>query len=237
MISNWKLFNEKSSNNNLTFELLEDYFLTIEDMGYNVTIEFGICTDHGAGTGDNDWMALDDCSSGIVSKSGFLITFDNRMYEIKDVPNLWKFSKMISELNNICKRIENNYNCTTHIEVSDYSIKTMFETPGSLYDACYISYSFLKDYLDYFFKMMPQYISHNSKFTSKGKNCFIEFEIDENKLKQHDGYPLSAKEFKDIFNQFIESDYGRVKFDSIKKVGNKYIIKNFVSTEDIQFNY
>lgn len=47
----------------------------------------------------------------------------------------------------------------------------------------------------------------------------------------------SLEEFKDKFNNEFLVDFGNGEYDSMEKRGNQYIIKNFISVDDIKFNY
>jgi hypothetical protein len=43
--------------------------------------------------------------------------------------------------------------------------------------------------------------------------------------------------FEEIINKFAKENFNNISYDSIEVIDNKYIIKNLVSTEDINFTY
>lgn len=251
---NWESFNEVKSNRyELTVDLIEDYFLSIQDLGYKIHMELGVCQ-------EELWMPISDCECGAITEVGFFILIENIFLSNMNpdennsmtqgewkMPDLEKFSKLISEITNICKRITTNYKNGFSIRLDDWSARIIFIKPvATLYDACYISYQFLTDYMTEILNHIniecelgksgiygkSKYIS-DVNFVEKNKNYFIELTINE----EFSNNSIPVKDFKVHFEEIVNSIFGSYKYDSFEKIKNKYIIKNFISTDDIKFKY
>lgn len=240
---NWSSFNEsKSSNHELNLELLQDYFLSIEDLGYKLSIELAVYQ-------NEYWVGMSDCELDVVSGVGFCVRVDNIFSDQEnsskwEMSGLERFSKLISEITGICKRITINYKCELLTSIDDWAMNIFFIKSGTLHDACYISHRFLMDYIseilnhiagsdtksDYL-SFRPGIREPDVNFITKDKNCFIEFIAND----KYSG--MSANDFKSRFEDAMNSIYGGYKYDSIEKFKNKFIIKNFISIDDIKFQY
>lgn len=249
---NWSSFNESksvviykkkpdypSSNHELNLELLQDYFLSIEDLGYKLLFELAVYQ-------NNEWMSISYCNNETVNGVGFYVHVEDIFNDSKwEMPDLESFSKLISEITGICKRITINYKCELSASIDDWSINIFFIKSGTLYDACYISYKFLMDYASEIFSTInfllnskeldesDIYFIKKIDFIERNKNYFIELIIKDEYIKNS----ISANTFKSMFEENMDDIYDtHYKFDSISKEGNKYIIKNFISS-DIKFQY
>ncbi len=226
MIIKWDKFTETKSNKfTLTKELIEDYFLPMSDKGYKYSVSFFVHS-------DNQWCDLDSCDVGAIDKVSYGVELENNIDYIKDLSDLEKNFIYIKELYSICDKINKNYNIEVTINKESELFQINFIYNPSLYEACLITYSFLKDYIYLFTENLTGYFNDDVDFIVDGKDYLIEFKAKDIKNK------MSIVEFRKIFNIFIKEEFSHnTKYDSIERKGNKYIIKNFISLDDIKFEY
>ena len=228
---NWSSFNESksvviykkkpdypSSNHELNLELLQDYFLSIEDLGYKLLFELAVYQ-------NNEWMSISYCNNETVNGVGFYVHVEDILNDSKwEMPDLESFSKLISEITGICKRITINYKCELSASIDDWSINIFFIKSGTLYDACYISYKFLMDYASEIFSTInfllnskeldesDIYFIKKIDFIERNKNYFIELIIKDEYIKNS----ISANTFKSMFEENMDDIYDtHYKFDSL----------------------
>ena len=68
-------------------------------------------------------------------------------------------------------------------------------------------------------------------FENKGDDYLVIFELEEDSIE------VSEDGFKKYLSQAIENFRGKFKYESFTKEGSKYILKNFISINDILFKY
>lgn len=231
MIKNWKIFNE-SDTYKLNKELIEDYFVPVSDLGYMIYVEYSVYSNY-----SNKWEGLSELPEQMpITKVGYQVTinFKNHVNDISNTHDMSAYLNFLSTLNNVNKRIEAAHSTEAHLLINDYGLHINFEINPSLSDACYISYDYLKDYVVDLMGLLPEYLS-KPFFSKRGNDSYISFEV--NPSSKVKGNLITKDKFEEIINKFAKENFNNISYDSIEVIDNKYIIKNLVSTEDINFTY
>ena len=238
-----KKFNEFGNKHKLNEELLDDYFLPIKDMGLNYTVGFAV-----SGSGELDqFINLDErCRHPYeiepVSRVGYLFRIslyhdshdsDDTINIINNIKDLNFYNRYLSELTSICNRINNHYDVTVHItDFNNDIVQVIFEYNPTIKEARFISWEYLKNYES---EITPHLTSDLRKIgpkeTNKGDDYLVIFELEEDSIE------VSEDGFKKYLSQAIENFRGKFKYESFTKEGSKYILKNFISINDILFKY
>ena len=154
------------------------------------------------------------------------------------------YNRYLSELTSICNRINNHYDVTVHItDFNNDIVQVIFEYNPTIKEARFISWEYLKNYES---EITPHLTSDLRKigpketyrgfdvkitFENKGDDYLVIFELEEDSIE------VSEDGFKKYLSQAIENFRGKFKYESFTKEGSKYILKNFISINDILFKY
>jgi hypothetical protein len=223
MITNWNKFNE-SVNTNISEEDIMDIFIGIkEDLHYNIEIKYCVLS------GAKEWFNFDDYEAEPVYGVGYKVTIPHFHYSISNIEEFTKHKKLIVEIESSCLKLQRIYKVKNiKFEYNDNDICIIIPIEPSKKDVYFISYEYLKDYE----REIPLLDGDSSmEFKEENGNFFtiITYSGDKN---------IDIKDFQDKFNsEFIVYIYGTGKYDSIEKKGNQFIIKNFISIDDIKFKY
>ena len=210
MIKRWSLFNESKNTNILSLDTIDDSF-TINDID-KFELHYFILSNN-----RNEWISLRDSEFEEASRVGYGVSIENSIGLIDSIASLSKKISLLKSIESICKRaIKYDNVLCVHFDITEYSISVIFEIKPTMYDACYISYNYVKSYFD--FDML---------FSSNDDGYYITC-IDNSK---------DVNEFSKKFKDVISEDFTKSKWDSIEEKDGKYIIKNFISIEDIKFKF
>ena len=225
MIINWTSFNESKSDYPLTKDLISDYFLTINDMGQSCVVEYCVYVDYDF----RNWIPFSDCDIESINRIGYSVLVSLQPYRINSMEELDRHLLLVQEVRSICNRIVNNYDVSIHFIYEDSDeTRIVFECVPTLFDACYISYN-------YFIEYMPNFIDvKGCTFRSEGGDYFID-------LPLFMPQTMSLKEFRKKLEDHLDGEEISFKYESYNSeyeaMGNKYILKNFVLTNEINFKY
>lgn len=238
MIINWSSFNEskglKKSKNTLTKDLIEDYFVSIEDLGCSIDISYSVKQ------GDRDWCSLELGEIEGVNAVGWILDIrgDDLIVPTNEELDFYDFinyQNKINQITSVLNRINNNYDVPSiRLVFSDYHLLINFEKSPTLYDACFVSYDIFNEYWKDFAKKLPPHIDDSyMEFVEEGGNYYMVINSNlSNKVDKYD-----EKDLEKDLKIFTKDDFGSSKWDSIELKDSKYRIKNFISLDVIKFKY
>lgn len=238
MIITWSSFNEskglKKSKAVLTKDLIEDYFVSVEDLGCNIDISYSVRQ------GDRDWCSLENGDIESVKSVGWILNIQGDdlivpTYVEVDLYTFISCQSKINQITSVLNRINNNYDVPSiTLFYSEHHLLINFEKIPTLYDACFLSYDMINLYWPDFAKKLPPHIDDSyMEFLEEGGNYYMV--INSNLSNAVDKY--DEKDLEKDLKVFIKGDFGNSKWDSIELKGSKYRIKNFISLDYIKFKY
>lgn len=227
MISRWSSFNE-STYSAIDIDIISDLFINIkEDLHIEFEVKYVVKSEGG------NWFDFLEYEDGPVYGVGHQVIIPHYHYSISNIQEFTQHKNLINEIESSCLKLMRMYKLKNDIsfEYTDSVINVNIPSKPTKRDACYISYNYLRDYVNEIPLLgeMP-----SISFKEESGNFLTIITPDD--INFHE-LP-SIEEFKEKFNsEFLVYIFGPGKYDSMEKRSNQYIIKNFISTDEIKFKY